>query len=207
MTLSQRFFGAVKRRGLSLFRGEVPAELPLEMIYPVSPDTPRLEIDVHCDYSLRQWRPEDQANYFHLIEAAGLPRFAMDYWEDRLLAGGFFVVEHNGTRELAATCMAAHRPSSRHPRGGALGWLAASPDHSGRGLGRAVSAAVTQRLVDAGYQRIYLETHDHRLPALKIYLALGWQPVLYHPEMVARWRRICEKLDWAFTPNEWATLD
>ncbi len=34
-----------------------------------------------------------------------------------------------------------------------------------------------------------------RLPALKIYLRLGYQPLLYAPDMVARWQAIATKLN------------
>jgi mycothiol synthase len=50
-------------------------------------------------------------------------------------------------------------------------------------------------LVERGYQDIYLLTDDFRLPALKTYLGLGWEPILFSSEMEARWQKIFAALD------------
>ena len=81
--------------------------------------------------------------------------------------------------------------------------MEADPDHAGRGLGLAVSAAVTARLLQAGYRHIHLYTEHWRLAALKTYLKLGYVPFLYLPEMLARWRALCPQLPWPFTPEPW----
>ena len=59
----------------------------------------------------------------------------------------------------------------------------AIPIMPARGWGMAVSAAVVRRLLRAGYRNIYLFTEDWRLAALRIYLTLGWVPLLYMPDM------------------------
>ena len=69
-------------------------------------------------------------------------------------------------------------------------------------MGLATCAAVTARFLSAGYRNIYLKTDDFRLPAIKIYLKLGYAPFLFTPEMKARWEAVCRKLDWPFTPQE-----
>jgi mycothiol synthase len=38
-----------------------------------------------------------------------------------------------------------------------------------------------------GYRHIHLDTEDWRLPALKIYLRLGYKPLLYAPDMATCW--------------------
>ena len=58
-----------------------------------------------------------------------------------------------------------------------------------------------RRLLEAGYRNIYLNTEDWRLPALSIYLKLGWVPLLYMSDMEERWRDVCAKIDWPFTPQ------
>jgi len=67
-----------------------------------------------------------------------------------------------------------------------MGWLAGDPAHAGKGLGMAVSTAVTTRLIDAGYRNIHPYTEDWRLAALKTYLKVGYVPFLCSLEM---WRR------------------
>jgi mycothiol synthase len=194
---------AVFRRAKWIASGRPNPPASLEMLFPQSHFQPLPAVELHAGYRLREWRSDDLVPYFDLIASAGMPAFSMQYWEEHLLAGGFFVVEHKGSGALAATCMAAHRPTARHPRAGALNWLAAHPEHAGHRLGRSVSAAVTARLVVAGYERIYLETHDFRLAAIRVYLGLGWLPLMYSVGMEARWRKVCAELSWPFTPEQW----
>ena len=57
-----------------------------------------------------------------------------------------------------------------------------------------VCAAVTARLLAAGYENIFLLTDDFRLPAISIYLRLSYQPLLHAPDMAERWRVVYEQL-------------
>jgi mycothiol synthase len=65
----------------------------------------------------------------------------------------------------------------------------------------AVCAAVTARLIAAGYRDIHLYTEHWRLAALKTYLKLGYVPFLYAERMAPRWAAVCEQLGWPFTPS------
>ncbi len=163
----------------------------LQMIWPERlmdrPPTPQLPEG----YELRPYEDADEAGYLELMARAGF-----DNWDgDRLasmlrraLPGGLFVVVHQATGRLAATAMAVHSPSELHAYGGELGWVAADPEHRGMALGLAVCAAVTARFIQAGYRRIYLLTDDFRLPAIKTYLKLGYEPFLFCDGMSERWQ-------------------
>jgi len=168
-----------------------------------SPPEPKLP----PDYALRIFDPaQDLADYLSLVHEAGFTDFTPQKVQGclrRVLPNGFFVVVHKPTRELVATAMASHNPTPYHPYGGELGWVAGRRAHAGKGLGTAVCAAVVRRFLSAGYERIHLLTDDWRLPALKIYLKLGFVPFLFEPGLEARWEVICEKLAWPFTPAEW----
>jgi GNAT superfamily N-acetyltransferase len=179
----------------------VPPNL-LEMVWPETKrQTPA--INVPDGYHLRQFEVTDTEHYFNLFSLAGMEKPPLDYWHNHLLPDGFFVIEHHATKALVAACFASHHPTKRHERAGNFGWLAVDPSHRGRNLGQAVSAAVTLRLIEGGYKRIYLETHDFRLPAIAIYLKMGWVPLLYIPEMEKRWAVICDALQWPYTPECW----
>ncbi len=110
---------------------------------------------------------------------------------------------HEPSGEIVATAMGLHDHSEQHPFGGELGWVAGDPTHAGQGLGITVCAAVTARLIAAGYRNIHLYTEHWRLAALKTYLKLGYVPFLYLLEMPERWRAICAQLGWPFTPEMW----
>ena len=154
-------------------------------------------------YTLRQYKDGDREGYLALLRAADMGSIRLEYWEQHILPDGFFVIEDDATRTVAAACFASHHPTPRHPRAGNFGWLAVDPAHRGRQLGWTVSAAVTARLIAGGYRRMYLETHDFRVPAIRIYLKLGWVPLLYEQGMHDRWNAVCAAADWPFTPDAW----
>ena len=124
-------------------------------------------------------------------------------WAERQLPDGWLMAVHTASDTIVATAMALHDCAEFGVEGGELGWVAADPAYIGKGLGTTVSAAVTTRLLAAGYRHIHLYTDDWRLAALKTYLKLGYVPFLYEPGMEERWRTICDQLLWSFTPAEW----
>jgi mycothiol synthase len=179
----------------------------LQMIWPerllAAPPVVRLP----PGYTLRTYRRGDEARFYEIMELAGWPGWnetKLRPWLARIPPESWFVIIYEQTGEIVATAMGLRDHSELQPFGGELGWVAADPAHAGRGLGMAVCAAVTARLIDAGYRNIHLYTEHWRLAALKTYLKLGYVPFLYLPEMAERWRAICAQLHWPFTPEVWA---
>lgn len=189
----------------------------LQMVWPEALLDGAPEPVLPADYHLRIFDPaSDTERYLALVHKAGFTDFTADRVAgclNRVLPDGFFVVDHMPadaparTGEIVATAMASHAPTPLHRYGGELGWVAGSPAHAGKGLGMAVCAAVVRRFLSAGYRRIYLLTDDWRLPALKIYLKLGFVPFLFTTGMAARWQAVCDKLSWPFTPETWPSTD
>ena len=178
----------------------------LQMVWPGSLLNSPPEVHVPIGYTLRTYRPGDEASFYRLMDLAGFKDWddeVLRPWFSMILPGGWYFIVDRASHELVATAMAHHRPDAHQPFAGSLGWLAGHPDHAGKGLGMAVSAAVVRRLLQAGYENIYLFTEDWRLAALHIYLTLGWVPLLYMPDMEGRWRTVCDKIGWPFTPDEW----
>jgi len=180
----------------------------LQMIWPkhrlVAPPAIRL----HAGYSLRTYRPGDEARFYEVMKLAGWPGWndqKLEPWLARIPPASWFMAVHEESGVIVATAMGLHDHQELHPFGGELGWVAGDPAHAGRGLGMAVSAAVTVRLIDAGYRHIHLYTEHWRLAALKTYLKLGYVPFLYIPEMTERWRTICTQLEWPFTSEMWSS--
>ena len=66
--------------------------------------------------------------------------------------------------------------------------------YKGHHLGKNVSIAAMHKCLSLGYRRISLLTDDFRIPALKTYLGLGWQPWLYENDMPERWAKIAANL-------------
>jgi mycothiol synthase len=157
-------------------------------------------------YTLRTYRWGDKPRFYKVMELAGWAGWndeRLQPWLARILPDGWFMAVHEASQAIVATAMALHSHSEQHPFGGELGWLAGDPVHAGKGLGMAVSAAVTVRFIGARYRNIHLYTEHWRLAALKTYLKLGYVPFLYAPEMLDRWRAVCAQLQWPFTPEVW----
>jgi mycothiol synthase len=69
---------------------------------------------------------------------------------------------------------------------------------------------VLTRLIEVGYSNIYLTTMDGRLPALRLYLRMGWLPFLpddlAEAKLTERWQQVCTELAYPFTPEQWPRL-
>jgi mycothiol synthase len=157
-------------------------------------------------YNLSTYKSGDEPRFYEVMDLSGWPRWkdeTLEPWLMRIVPDGWFMIVHEGSQEIVATCMALHNYKWLHPFSGELGWLASDPAHAGKGLGQRVSAAVTARFIEAGYHHINLYTDDFRLPAIKSYLKLGYIPYLYTADMPERWKNICEQLQWPFDPDLW----
>jgi len=61
---------------------------------------------------------------------------------------------------------------------GKLGWVVVHPDWRGKQIGRAVCVAALHDADRRGLGTVVLNTEDFRLPAVRLYLDLGFAPVL-----------------------------
>ena len=181
----------------------------LQMLWPKNRLDDPPAINVPDGYTLRTYIPGDAKAYLDLMLKAGF-----DFWNEEktettlltILPGGFFLIVHDESDSLVATTLATHRSLPLHPYGGELGWVAGDPDHKGKGLGLATCSAVVKRYLDAGYKRIYLQTDDWRLPAIKTYLKLGFLPFLFDDTMQERWKAVCKNLSWPEDSEQWLKL-
>ena len=131
-------------------------------------------------YELRTYRPGDEPAWIALLETG-----QFQHWDngrlqrmiegDRAplpLDGVFFLTR--GDVPVASACTFLY--DGIDPPGAEVGWVVVAPEHRGRGLGFAVSAAVVRHARDLGYNYIFLNTEDFRPAAIKTYLRLGFQP-------------------------------
>src|SRR6516164_2910303 len=93
----------------------------------------------------------------------------------------------------SASISAVHNPAATRfyfPGGGELGYLVVAPEHRQRGLGAALVTAALRRLHQGGYRHIFLGVQSWRLPAIRSYLRVGFQPFIHAPELVPRWESV-----------------
>lgn len=102
-----------------------------------------------------------------------------------------FVVVHEG--KAAATATLLLQPQE-HPGSGTLHWVASDPSHRGKQLGLIVSLAVLHEARRLGCEYSLLLTDDFRLPAIKTYLKLGYEPDCWHDSHAGRWQTILENV-------------
>lgn len=154
-------------------------------------------------YKLRIVRNDDRHSYSQTYETAFDEPSPFADLMRKMVPGGFFVVEHTPTGTVVAASTAANYPKAQHPDGYSLHWVVAHSAHLGTGSGRATVAAATQVLADSAPHYSYLSTDDFRLPAINIYLKLGWQPLLFQDDQAARWSNVFDKLDMSFNESDW----
>ncbi len=159
-------------------------------------------------YSLRTYVSNDEQWLRGLLKIDGEVMDEKEWhaYLDRVLPNGLFVIEEREQRRLVATAGAVHNPNPGRyffPFGGELGYLIVAPEHRQRGLGAAVCAAVVQRFISAGYESIRVCVQQHRLPAIRTYLRLGFEPFLHSEEVMQRWQQVFRELQLPFTPELW----
>ncbi len=117
-----------------------------------------------------------------------------EFYKEHAIKDGIIVAVKDDTGELAASATAEYGELDTPDFPGTLGWVMTKPGFGGMGLGRAVSAAATKALVDAGIKPVYLLTDDFRVPAVALYLKMGWKPWLFQEDMQERWEKLCSQL-------------
>ena len=127
---------------------------------------------------LGAWNVERAARYF----ASGSP----------MPLAGSFIATADGLP--VATAQLHLHPDDEYAPMPELGWVAARPEHRGHGLGYVVCLAVMHYAKSTGYHELFLRTDDARLPAIRLYLRLGWQPWMRDPSSPDRWQQILATL-------------
>lgn len=77
------------------------------------------------------------------------------------------------------------------------GWfrmVATVPEARGLGAGKLVSLAALHSLAARGYKSVVLSTDDVRIPAIKMYLSLGFEPIYTHESHKERWEAVYKQL-------------
>ena len=176
---------------------EPPVErLPqLEMLRDHLCDLP--EIATATAYAVRTYCPGDEAAWCRIMEGNVGSNWTLQkcrenlLWDSRFRAKKLFFITYEDD-PIASAC--AWRADGQSPDIGEVHMVAVLPDHRGRGLGHLLNALVLHRLKSLGYQKAHLKTDDWRLPAIKTYLAAGFQPLNTHESHPERWEAIFMKL-------------
>ncbi|MGQ9555541.1 MAG: GNAT family N-acetyltransferase [Anaerolineae bacterium] len=157
------------------------------------------EVKLPPGYELRRFRPGDEQVWIDLLNSTGsLGEWSLATARERMsapvahvVAEGIHFITSDGIA-VATACLTHHTDREEAE----LGWVGASPLHQGKGLGYQVSLATLHYIRQRGYRAAVLFTDDHRLPAIKTYLRLGFRPIITHESHPQRWQALLSQLGW-----------
>jgi mycothiol synthase len=192
-----RFPKTVGRLAPVLLRALSRSRLPPPQLLMWLPATAPLDEPVPpAGYTVRGLTAADEPGWWQLLNAGGelgawdLERLRRDAAgglvpsAQRFVAAGDQIVACAGVYDRTRFDLAAWE----------IGWVAAHPAHRGRGLGRCVTAAAARASRLLLPRPTYLLTDDHRLPAIRTYLGLGFVPDCTAAGQTQRWARLLKQL-------------
>jgi GNAT superfamily N-acetyltransferase len=146
---------------------------------------------------VRSYQAGDEAAWVAIVnDAFGFDHPAEWFWQR--LGDGQFRPERVWFATLdgqpVATAAAWLEPDRWDQATGVLHMVAALAAHRGRGLGRLACLAALHQLAAEGRARVRLRTDDHRLPAIRVYRGLGFEPFDCHESHAGRWAAIEREL-------------
>lgn len=181
--------------GHSSIDGRVRKLPQLEMMRPSLGALP--EVRTPRGYSVRTFQPGDEAAWCRLVNESIGGEYTAETMREGLLSEPWFdrhdllFAQKDGI--TVGTACAQHERIAREGIG-LVHMLAVDPSHRGLGLGHALLAAILRRLRDLGCRAAALSTDDFRLPAIRLYLALGFRPNATHESHAGRWREVFGRL-------------
>lgn len=158
------------------------------------------DLDVPAGYTLRPHQRTDLDAWTRLLDEnqgfgpwppdRSAPLFAPT--SPVVFAGSYFLLKDGVP---IATAQLHHQTQRTDAPPAELSWVAVHPRHQGRGLAFIVCLAVMGYAAGAGYRDIFLRTEDHRLPAIRTYLKLGFDPWMVDATAPERWTTIRRQLE------------
>jgi len=144
-------------------------------------------------FILRTYQDGDGSKWEDLTEST--LGFRSDFKKD-IMNNPFFMKERiffiYKDDELAATATAWC--TNDEPETGYVHMVGADSKFKGKGLGYQISLATLHRMKEENKKSVILHTDDFRLPAIVVYLRLGFKPVMFHESHELRWQNIYKEL-------------
>jgi mycothiol synthase len=150
-------------------------------------------------YSWRRYRPGDADAWIQIIERTVGCKYSEEQFLRELRDSPrfdpkelFFIVEKQAGQAVATGC--AGRVTRGDDRHGYVHFVGVLPEHQGKGLGRAIMLLVLRSFARRGFCDAILDTDDFRLPALAMYLWLGFVPRYTDADQCGRWAAVFKAL-------------
>jgi mycothiol synthase len=151
-------------------------------------------IELPEGYAVRHYNPGDEQAWNTIIHEGFSPNYDFD---KHMKGDAAFVPERVWfitKNDVPVATASAWLLSRFGPHTGLMHMVGTLSGHQGKRLGYWVSLAAMHRFLTEGRLDAMLQTNDFRLPAIKTYLNLGFEPVLIHENQRSRWHTIMQKL-------------
>ena len=154
------------------------------------------EVEIPDGYTLRAYQAGDEQVWAEIM-STGIGDWTTEKCREALtsqpqfLPDGLFFATFDGN-PVGSAC--AWRKSPDEWKSGYLHMVCVLPEHRGKQLGHMLTLAVLHYFHTHGFQEVWLDTDDFRLPAIKSYLRLGFEPYYFDDSHLERWKMILEKL-------------
>jgi len=155
-------------------------------------------VEAPAGYELRTYRQGDEQHWADIMNSTG----QMGSWtaekverditgSPRFIREAMFFATWDGT-PVSTACAFLDDPSSREVI--QLHMVATKPEHQGKGLAKVCSLAVMHYSAEHGCKEVYLRTDDFRVPAVRMYLKMGFQPSYVDGAGEERWQGVLRAL-------------
>ncbi|MCS7179973.1 MAG: GNAT family N-acetyltransferase [bacterium] len=152
-------------------------------------------------YKLRIYKEGDEENWCNIINKScganfDIEKFISEFKRHPSFSPNrIFFIDYKETS--VATSM-AWKDSPEEKITGRIHWVGVLEEHRGKGLGYIITLRCLYRLKEEGLKNCYLITQNYRIPAIKMYLKLGFEPEVID-ENFNVWKEVFEKLGIMFS--------
>ena len=166
----------------------------LKMVHRRLDALPEMQVPEGCE--LRTYMPGDEAPWAEIMNT-GIGEWTPEKCREQLISkpqflpdGLFFVTFQD--KPVGSAC--AWRSSPEEWEKGYLHMVCVLPEHRGKQVGHLVTLAALHYFRDHGFKEVWLSTDDDRIPAIKSYLRLGFEPHYEDESHRERWKAVLDKI-------------
>ena len=155
------------------------------------------QIEIPEGYELRTYLPGDEQAWADIMNT-GIGEWTAERCREGLtsqpqfLPDGLFFVTFQG-KPVGSACAWRKSPDERK-----VGWLhmiCVLPEHRGMQLGHTLNVAILRYFRDHSFREVWLSTDDFRIPAIKSYLRIGFEPHVFDDLHEKRWQEVFQKIE------------
>jgi predicted dehydrogenase/ribosomal protein S18 acetylase RimI-like enzyme len=144
-------------------------------------------------YSIRNYQPGDEQAWLDICNPAINMTWNMEDLKEKLINVSWFTPEHllfvcHQQNIVGTACAWQLRADEK--KVGYVHMVAVRPEYRGKGLGRLLTLKVLHYLKKQGFRESKLNTDEFRLPAISLYLDLGFKPVIKDDSIRQRWSAV-----------------